>query len=52
MICIMLSFFWGVDHPLGPSAYAAFPVLMMMMMIVACIALRHVANCLHCIAMP
>ena len=28
----MLSFFWGVDHPLGPSAYAACPVLMMMMM--------------------
>ena len=27
----MLSFFWGVDHPLGPS-YAACPVLMMMMM--------------------
>ena len=24
----MLSFFWGVDHPLGPSAYAACPVLM------------------------
>ena len=30
----MLSFFWGVDHPLGPSAYAACPVLMMMMMMV------------------
>ena len=27
----MLSFFWGVDHPLGPP-YAACPVLMMMMM--------------------
>ena len=41
----MLSFFWGVDHPLGPSAYAACPVLMMMMMVVSSTCIHITVTC-------